>query len=101
MNDDIPSTNTFTIFTKSPPAYRNLNSVFHYAHTIFYDITFNIMVSKERGMFYNGTPSFRNLTPYFVSSFCFRTHIFNLPQHLIRLWTIRIVHFTSDFKIMR
>ena len=46
------------------------------------------MVSKEKGMFYNGTPSFRNLTPYFVSSFCFRTHIFNLPQHLIRLWTI-------------
>ena len=51
-------------------------------------------------MFYYSASTFLNLASYLVFSFCFRTYIFNLPQYFIWPWTIGILHFTSNFKIM-
>ena len=100
INDNPPSTTTLRIFTKSPPGYWNLNPFSCHTRAIFYNIAFNIVIAKERSMFHYRASALLNLASYLIFSFRFRTYVFNLPKYFIRPWTIGILHFTSNFKIM-
>ena len=98
--DKTTSTIALQIFIILPSADGNVYSFLGNTYAFFYDITFDIMISKEITMFHYAISFLYDLSSYLVSSCCFWPHIFNFPENFIRRRTICIVHGTTDFEIV-